>query len=135
MRAELKFLFSVDADPLENYRPCGPFGLYVEAFVGPLGERGEESFGFMVCTPDWLSSNKLPDRTSAVMGRHFIFVNEFDYSVLEKFVRDYCHSCEGKTWAEVGEKVARLGHWEFEDYQPYKPKSLVEAFRAWVRQA
>ena len=119
IRAELRFLDSPRADPIENYKPEGPFGLFVQAFVGPYGDRGEESFGFTVCTPDWFASEHLRARKSLAIGRHFIFVDEFDYTALEKFVRDYCASCEGDTWQEVAEKVARIGHWEFEDYKPF----------------
>jgi hypothetical protein len=119
IRAELRFLSSTgNADPLETYRPEPPFGFGIHAIVGPLGSLGEESFGFMVCTPDWFASEHLRVRNSVVSGRHFIFVSEFNYPALEKFVRDYCASCEGESWREVAEKVARLGYWEFEDYKP-----------------
>jgi hypothetical protein len=51
-------------------------------------------------------------------GRHFLFVNNFNYSALESYVRDFCYSCEGASWHAVAEKVGRLGKWEFEDYVP-----------------
>jgi Immunity protein 8 len=121
IRAELRCLHSPDADPLENYRPHGPFGLLVMALVGPQGACGEESFAFTLCTPEWFTSKNLPRPTSLAIGRHFIFVQKFDYAMLEKFVRDYCAACEGETWQDVATKLGRLGHWEFEDYNAGKP--------------
>jgi hypothetical protein len=115
MQAELKSLFSPDADPLKDFRPQGPFGILVMAIVGPAGGRGEESFDFVLCTPDWFSAQINSDFT---VGRHYLFVQRFDYAKLEAFVRNYCASCVGATWDEVAEKMSRLGHWEFEDYRP-----------------
>lgn len=88
------------------------------AFVGPLEGPGEESFDFILCTPDWFQTDRLPTPESIAIGRHYVFVTEFNYAALEKFVRHYCSRCEGKTWQEVAEKVAHLGHWEFENYTP-----------------
>ena len=120
IRAELRFLSATgNADPLEAYHPQPPFGFCVQAIVGPLGSPGEEFFDFMVCTPDWFALEHLRVKGSVASGRHFIFVQEFNYLALEEFVRDYCASCEGKSWREAAEKVARLGHWEFEDYRPF----------------
>ena len=48
IRAELKFLFSPDADPLESFVPSGPFGILVMAMIGPAGQEGHESFDFML---------------------------------------------------------------------------------------
>ena len=95
--------------------PDGPFGILVMAIIGPVDGPGEESFDFMLCTPDWLASHMKDDIT---VGRHHVFVKRFDYSQLQSFVEDYCCRCSGKSWAEVGEKLARLGKWEFEDYVP-----------------
>ena len=117
VRAELRHLYSPDADPIEAYRPVGSFGVLVTAFVGPKNEPGEESFDFMLCTPDWFTSHSMTG--PIVSGRHTVFVTEFDFPALEKFVRDFCTSCESASWHEVAEKVGRLGKWEFEDYRPY----------------
>ena len=121
MRAKLLRLYSPDADPIEQYLPDGSFGLLVTAFVGPEDGPGEESFDFMLCTPDWFE-RKMMTRPH-VSGRHTVFVRRFDYVALEHYVRDYCSKCEGSSWREVAEKVARLGAWEFEDYDapPIRP--------------
>jgi hypothetical protein len=122
IQAELRFLSSPDADPLEEFRPNGPFGILVQAIVGPRLAMGEESFDFIVCTPEWFAANRLPELKSIASGRNFIFVNQYNYFDLEGFVRNYCASCEGATWEDVAKKVARIGHWEFEDYKHFADK-------------
>jgi hypothetical protein len=118
MRAELKSLFSPDADPLKDFAPTGPFGILVMAMIGPAGQQGHESFDFTLCTPEWFASNT---REDFKMGRHYLFVQEFDYAALEGFVRKYCANCgETPTWNALAEKLARLGKWEFDDYVPYR---------------
>lgn len=113
--AKLRFLDSPDADPLEAIAPSGPFGILVTAMVGPADGPGQESFDFMLCTPDWFGSSMKHDIT---IGRHYVFVKQFDYSRLREFVEAYCAECSGTSWEEAAEKMARLGKWEFEDYIP-----------------
>jgi Immunity protein 8 len=116
--AELKDLSCTDVPSLEAFRPQGPFGISISAMVGPAGQPGEESFEFTLCTPEWFAQNM---KDAFVLGRHHLFVKEYDYAALEKFVRGYCQRCTGTSWEEVAEKVAYLGYWEFENYTPYKP--------------
>jgi immunity protein 8 of polymorphic toxin system len=120
IRAALRFLHSPDADPLRDFLPVGPFVILVQAIIGPADEPGEESFDIMVCTPEWFGSNM---KDNVAIGRHHLFVKEFSYTRLEKFVRDYCTQCDGNSWRDVAEKLSRLGHWEFEDYVPYSPST------------
>jgi hypothetical protein len=123
VRAELKFLFSPDADPLQSFLPNGPFGILVMAMIGPAGQEGHESFDFMVCTAEWFASNM---REEIAMGRHYLFVRDFSYARVEKFVRDYCDSCgEAATWRGIAEKLGRLGMWEFEDHVPYSEPPVL----------
>ena len=89
--------------------------------IGPADGPGEESFDFMLCTSEWFGSNMKDD---IAIGRHHLFVKEFSYARLEKFVRDYCTRCDGNSWQEVAEKLGRLGHWEFDGYVPHSPPSL-----------
>nr|WP_165935776.1 MULTISPECIES: immunity 8 family protein [unclassified Bradyrhizobium] len=113
--AKLRFLHSPDADPLEAFAPNGPFGVLVMAIVGPADGPGQESFDFMLCTPDWFSSKIQDDIT---IGRHHVFVKQYDYPRLQAFVEAYCAECSGASWREVAEKLGRLGKWEFEDFSP-----------------
>lgn len=115
MRAELRRLHSPDTSSLPEFRPNGPFGIAVQAMVGPAGQDGEESFDFVLCTPDWLSENLSNPFT---LGRHFLFVHKYNYNALLNFVAEFCYSCEGPSWASIAERVGRLGKWEFEDYRP-----------------
>jgi hypothetical protein len=115
IRATLRLLHSPDADPLEDFRPDGPFGIPVQAIIGPADGPGGESFDFMLCTPEWFGSNMKDD---VLIGRHHLFVKQFSYTRLENFVRDYCTRCEGNSWRDVAEKLSRLGHWEFDGYSP-----------------
>lgn len=123
IRAELKFLHSPDADPLESFIPNGPFGILVMAMIGPAGQEGHESFDFILCTPDWFSSNM---REDILIGRHYLFIRDYDYARLEQFVQNFCNSCgEETTWRAMAEKLGRLGKWEFEDYRVHSEPPIL----------
>jgi Immunity protein 8 len=83
--------------------------------IGPAGGAGEESFGITVCTPSWFEHNM---KANIASGRHHLFVREYDYDRLKQYLTNYCSECRGNSWVEVAQKVARIGFWEFEDYQP-----------------
>jgi len=70
VRPQLKSLFSPDADPIDQFMPDGPFGILIMAMIGPADSLGEESFDFMLCTPDWFASHMKSD---IVEGRHYLF--------------------------------------------------------------
>jgi hypothetical protein len=81
----------------------------------------------VLCTPEWFSSNM---RDEIATGRHHLFVRDFSYPELEKFVQDYCSSCgEEATWGALAEKLARLGKWEFEDYVPHVEPPIMRLSR------
>lgn len=87
--------------------------------VGPTDGLGEESFDITVCTPEWLA-----EACRQVGGidnpRHHLVVNFDDF---DKRARSTPGSQQGvqevqaDTRAEVGERLSRLGYWEFEDYR------------------
>jgi Immunity protein 8 len=70
-------------------------------------------FQFTVCTPEWFAQNM---KDEIVLGRHYLFVREYDCEALKHFVSGYCSRCTGNSWTEVAQKVAQLGCWEFENY-------------------
>lgn len=116
VHAELKELDSPDTPSLEKFQPDGPFGILISAMVGPAEGEGEESFDIMLCTPAWFEQAMTEEIMS---GRHYLFVREYSYKKLREFLSEYCSSCQGNSWEVVAQKVGRLGHWEFEDYEPH----------------
>jgi Immunity protein 8 len=45
-------------------------------------------------------------------------VEHFDKRQLHTWLESRVSSVQAKTWREIGERLGRLGHLEFEDYQP-----------------
>lgn len=116
VRACLKRLHSPDVYDLDSYRPTDEsrFALQLQAFFGPEGSEGEESFDLVVCTPGWLAQKVEQERV--ISGRHYLIVNEYNIEEIRTFLVRYATRCPGRTWNEVAEKLARIGLWEFEDY-------------------
>lgn len=116
MDAELKRVHSPDVDNLISYQPKEPecFAFLLQAMIGPKGEEWAESFDIDVCTPKWLEKTYSSDEV--VIGRHHFIVNKYDYANIIRAIEKYLIHCSGSNWDEVGEKVSRLGRWEFEDY-------------------
>jgi hypothetical protein len=115
MRAELK---SLNLDPDPSTLPANPaeFSLRARMIVGPPEGPGEESFDVTVCTPEWLANAASSGFYDA---RHHVVVNlgAFDQNALHTWLARRVQSVQADTWHEIGERLARLGHWEFEDYR------------------
>ncbi|MEJ7831563.1 MAG: Imm8 family immunity protein [Nocardioides sp.] len=117
MRAELKTL---DLEPDPSTLPNDPaeFSLLARMIVGPPDTAGAESFDVTVCTPEWLA-NACGQVGGIYNARHHLVVNfgTFDKRALRAWLSARVQEVEGETWSEIGERLGRLGHWEFEDYQ------------------
>ena len=83
--------------------------------IGPEGDAAAESFDFEVCSPKWL----LQHRTSkeVIFGRHMILAFDYDIRILESQLRRLCSRTVADSWQEIAARLARFGHWEFEDYR------------------
>jgi Immunity protein 8 len=116
MRAQLK---SLDLDPDPATLPGDPaeFALLARMLVGPSDGPGEESFDITVCTPEWLAQacRKVGGIYNA---RHQLVVNfeDFDKGMLRAWLAARVQEVQADTWADIGERLSRLGYWEFEDY-------------------
>jgi hypothetical protein len=118
MRAVLK---SLDLDPHPSTLPGDPaeFSFLARMIVGPPDTPGEESFNVTVCSPEWLA--EACRRVGGIYSpRHHLVVNldDFDARALEKWLSARVHEVNADSWPEIGERLGRLGHWEFEDYRP-----------------
>ena len=130
MRAHLFSLFSADtgAIDLSDYVPDDPeyVGLYVEADVGVEGEEGADSFGFAVRTPRWLADEAAQSATGYLAARHYLILPRWDFQLLWKAITELCAQAEGPDWESVAARLARYGHWEYEDFQECVPLPAVQ---------
>lgn len=118
MRAQLKSL-DLEPDPSSLSGDPAEFSLLARMIVGPPDTPGEESFDITVCTPEWLAAQCLA-QGGLYNPRHHLVVtlDTFDQRALRAWLEARVRAVEAPTWGEVGEKLGRLGYWEFEDYTP-----------------
>lgn len=115
MRAMIKRFHSPDVFQLSQYAPTGPFGFLLQVMACPDDGMGEESFDMILCTPEWLTMDMAGNRFR--WGRHHLFVEEYDWPAIERFLRATFEAVEGDTWDEIAEELGRYGRWEFEDHR------------------
>jgi hypothetical protein len=118
MHATLRSL-AFEPDPASLSDEPTEFCLHARLIVGPADGPGDESFDVTVCTPEWIAR---ACRTAGGIydARHHLIVNldEFDKRALHDWFALRVGRVEEGTWAEIAERLGRLGHWEFEDYRP-----------------
>ena len=118
MRAVLKRL---DLAPDPSTPPGDPseFALRVRMIVGPPGSPGEESFDVTVCSPEWLAKT-CREVGGIYNARHHLVVDvdDFDVRALRAWLAPRVQEVQAESWSEIGERLGRLGYWEFEDYRP-----------------
>lgn len=119
MKAQLKEIISPDID-FKTYWPEveDEFGFLLEATIGPDNDEGGHDYQIFVCTPKWLLKEHKKD--DLVWGRHMLIAFDYDLSRIKGKITEYCDQCTGNDWPEIARKLARIGHWEFEDYRPYE---------------
>ncbi len=115
MRAVLKSL-DLEPDPSTLPDDHAEYALLAHMIVGPPDTPGEESFDVTVCTPEWLAKAccQVGDIYNA---RHHLVVNfdEFDQRALRAWLSARVQEVDADTLVEIGERLGRLGYWEFED--------------------
>lgn len=90
---------------------------WLRMLVGAADSAGKESFDVLVCTPAWLANTVAKEGPQ--IGRHRLIVESLDLRVAEEFLRLQVERIEAPTWDDLAAKIARLGYWEFEDYQQH----------------
>jgi hypothetical protein len=89
--------------------------VHVTMLVGPDHGPGEEIFQVTICAPTWLAEQA--QARGPIVGRHLLIVDPMDVSKVAQALREHVELASGKNWNEVALQVARIGYWEFEDYQ------------------
>ena len=114
MRAELKNLWlEPDAATLSG-NPAA-FALNARLMIGPGDGPDEELFDVTICTPEWLS---VAARGGFYDARHHVVVDfeAFDQAELHRWLARRVETVQADKWKQIGERLSRLGYWEFEDY-------------------
>lgn len=108
---------SLDVDDLAGWAPEGDvWVLALRLLAGPDDGPGEESFDLTVCSVGWIAERIRRD--VIFDARHHLIVENYHWPSLRAYVQRRVERCDGATWRDVAEKLARFGYWEFEDYQP-----------------
>lgn len=117
MRATVRSMYGLDFD-VDAYAPEDPEndGVWVRLILGPADGPGEESFDVLVCTPLWLRD--VVAKEGPQVGRHHLIVDPLDLAEARDFLQAQVEGVEAADWPTLGEKLARFGYWEFEDYLP-----------------
>lgn len=117
MKARVKRYHSPDIDDLQGHVPedleC--FCFLLQIMIAPDGVDGEESFDILVCTPKYLDGTN--DHTMADFGRHMLLAKHYDFRRIADKIESFCDSLDEPDWEALACKSARIGHWEFEDYE------------------
>ncbi|SAL04281.1 immunity 8 family protein [Caballeronia ptereochthonis] len=117
MKAVLKSVDTGSSVAFEAYWPedqeC--FGVWLTVLIGPDDSEGGHYYQILVCTPEWIKKEYL--HMGAAWGRHMLIVSSFDSDRIKSEINQYLEGCTGKDFGEIAQKVARIGAWEFEDYQ------------------
>lgn len=120
VQASLRRLHSPDALDLRLFQPSDPlnFGILIQAMIGPSDAEGEDSFDFILCTPQRIGADM--EAGHFRWGRATLIVSRYEYDPLERAVLAVCEEARGADWSSVAEKLNRFMIWEFEDYQAYR---------------
>lgn len=121
MKARLKSVHSPDVD---MSTAIAQDVILVQLIIGPADEAGEESFDILVCTPQWIERAV---KDGPLSGRHLVIVDEVDRDSIVQFVEAYLTDLDEPTWADLAEKIGRLGKWEFEDYVPWQTSGSADS--------
>ncbi|MEV4637992.1 Imm8 family immunity protein [Actinoplanes sp. NPDC049548] len=84
----------------------------VTIVAGASDDSNQETFELQVCTPSKLAEI-LEGGESFLVGRHWLFVQEFDPAEVERYLRHRVGSITGYSWNDVAEQIGRIGQWEF----------------------
>ncbi|MBC6424126.1 MAG: hypothetical protein GDA43_24065 [Hormoscilla sp. SP5CHS1] len=54
--------------------------------------------------------------TGYVLGRHYLLLPKYDYSLIWQVIQGLCDEAEAPDWKTIASRLSRYGRWEFEDY-------------------
>jgi hypothetical protein len=121
MRAELKDIVAIGAEPLESFRPADPavFAVWITLSIGVEGKEAADDFQALICSVRSLGG--IVAESGLIVGQPLIVAETWDYPVIKQRIEDYCAACQGDEWEDILPLLMRLGIWEFENFNPDQP--------------
>jgi hypothetical protein len=118
VKAQMRDISTNDGKALDDVVLEDPddVDVWITVLAGPTGEPGEESFQLRVRSP--VSMARELYQWGPLHDRHMVVVATWDSHQIRSFINRLFTEPAGQNWHEVGEKLNRLGYWEFEDYKP-----------------
>lgn len=113
--------FSSPGVDLERFSPRdrADVSLVIEMDVAADGDIGREDFTVTVCTPQYLA--RWRDGDGPIIGRHHLIVKAWEWSEISAFLAGAVRAEVAPTWAELRDRIGRIGKWVYEDYGRYSP--------------
>lgn len=115
MKAELKGIYSPDADLTDSSAELSADILLVQLMIGPENAPGEESFDVIVCTPE--GQARAGDSHGTEPNEYTVVLDRIDIALVRRYVNDFLRDLERPTWEELATEISRIGKWEFQDYR------------------
>ena len=117
MKAEIKDYVSTDVESFWEWQPDDPTDviLNIDIYIGPENDDFQQIFQFVLVTPNALS--RLLESQPILNGRHYWFMESFDWESLEQELERVVRECVGNNWEEVAALLSRHFHWEYEDHK------------------
>lgn len=92
-----------------------PFTVEVE--LGWPGEDSADIFTFEIATPKALSQSLFQNGVLVLMN--LLVVADYSPETIERVILRVCDLAASDDWENCLEKLRKLGHWEFENYQAF----------------
>ncbi|NUS91248.1 MAG: hypothetical protein HOQ36_02370 [Nocardia sp.] len=119
MRAELKEMYSPDADLADPAAVGAADALLVQLMIGPADAPGAESFDLLVRAAgmtDAAASGPGFDPS----GRALV-LDRIDIGEVRRRVEAFLRELEEPTWRALAQAIGRIARWEFAGYLPGRP--------------
>lgn len=112
----LKGLHSADAPEGKPglFAPADPecCCLWVEAFIGPTDEPGDDDYQLGICTPRWLATEGM--ERGYEWGRFLLIVPRWDYGLVLRAIDELLADLNGPHWRAAADRLARFASAEWD---------------------
>ena len=92
--------------------------------IGITGEQGADLFYVRIATPEGLQA-KAPETATIMASRAMIVISDFDWRLIQTYLKEILKVCVAPTWAEATERLQRYFQWEYENMQDAERARII----------